>query len=67
MFSAAGATFFIMSEEKKRTPARNDITGAYIESKPPTEEYRKGWERIFGKKKDENPPKVDKPKNKWVH
>lgn len=56
-----------MSEEKKRTPARNDITGAYIESKPPTEEYRKGWDRIFGKKKDENPPKVDKPKNKRVN
>ena len=45
-----------MSEEKKRTPARNDITGAYIESKPPTEEYRKGWERIWGSK--------DKPETK---
>jgi predicted small secreted protein len=31
--------------------AQNDITGAWIVSKPNTQEYEKQWERIFGKKK----------------
>lgn len=32
------------------TTARNDITGDSIQSKPSTDLYRDGWERIFGKK-----------------
>ena len=31
--------------------AQNDITGAWIVSKPNTEDYEKNWDRIFGKKK----------------
>ena len=30
--------------------ARNDITGDSIQSKPGTDLYRDGWDRIFGKK-----------------
>lgn len=30
--------------------ARNDITGDSIQTKPGTDLYRDGWERIFGKK-----------------
>lgn len=29
--------------------ARNDITGDSIATKNPSEEYRNGWDRIFGK------------------
>ena len=29
---------------------RNDITGDLIASRNPTEAYKDGWERIFGKK-----------------
>jgi hypothetical protein len=32
------------------TTARNDITGDSIQSKPSSDLYRDGWERIFGKK-----------------
>ena len=28
---------------------KNDITGAALISHPPTDEYREGWERIYGK------------------
>ncbi len=30
--------------------ARNDITGDAIQTKGPSDAYRDGWERIFGKK-----------------
>jgi len=33
------------------TTARNDITGNALRSKPPSDKYNEGWERIFGKKK----------------
>jgi len=33
--------------------ARNDITGNALRSKPPSDKYNEGWERIFGKKKRE--------------
>jgi len=37
--------------------ARNDITGDSIQSKPGTDLYRDGWDRIFGKKEsDEQTP-----------
>lgn len=32
---------------------KNDITGDSIISKQPSESYRDGWDRIFGKKKQE--------------
>ena len=31
--------------------AKNDITGDAIRSKPVSDKYAEGWERIFGKKK----------------
>lgn len=31
--------------------ARNDITGNALRSKPPSDKYNEGWERIFGEKK----------------
>ena len=33
--------------------AKNDITGAWIVSKPNTEMFEKNWDLIFGKKKKE--------------
>lgn len=33
--------------------AINDITGNALRSKPPSDKYNEGWERIFGKKKRE--------------
>ena len=33
------------------TTARNDITGNALRSRPPSDKYNEGWERIFGKKK----------------
>ena len=33
--------------------ARNDITGDFIVSKPNTDMFGDGWDRIFGKKKKE--------------
>lgn len=37
--------------------ARNDHTGALIKTKPVTDAYREGWERIFGKDEDAEAPK----------
>lgn len=31
--------------------ARNDITGDSIQTKKPSDAYRDGWDRIFGKNK----------------
>lgn len=36
--------------------ARNEHTGVLIKSKPNTEAYSQGWERIFGKKDIDNDP-----------
>ena len=33
--------------------AKNDITGDSIATKSSSDAYRDGWERIFGKKKEE--------------
>ena len=33
--------------------ARNDITGNALRTKPPSDKYNEGWEKIFGKKKRE--------------
>ena len=35
-------------------PARNDITHDKIKTKPQNDKYATGWERIFGKKEDDN-------------
>lgn len=32
--------------------AKNDITGDSIVSKPPTQSFREGWDRIFNQKED---------------
>ena len=37
--------------------AKNDITGDPLVSKSPTESYRDGWDRIFGKKNKEEKEK----------
>lgn len=37
----------------------NDITGDAQQTRPPSDEYREGWERIFGSKK-EKPQTNDK-------
>lgn len=34
----------------KATPIRNVHTGDWLKSKAPTDEYRSGWDRTFGKK-----------------
>jgi hypothetical protein len=34
----------------KRTPIRNVHTGDWLKSKAPTDDYREGWDRIFGQK-----------------
>ncbi len=35
--------------------AHNDITGDAIQTKTSSDAYRDGWDRIFGKKKEEEP------------
>ena len=50
------------SKETTPSSSQNAITGDFMRSKVSTDEYRKGWDRIFGKKdKDKKPP------NKWIH
>ena len=48
--------------------AKNEFTGDMIQSKPPTDAYKNGWERIFGnkQKQEADKPPVDdttKPEN----
>ncbi len=31
--------------------AQNDVTGDWIQSKPNSDQFGEGWDRIFGKKK----------------
>ena len=33
--------------------AQNDVTGDWIQSKPNSDQFGEGWDRIFGKKKFE--------------
>lgn len=37
----------------------NDITGDTIQSRASTDLYRDNWDRIFGKKRTENPKQED--------
>ena len=47
---------------------RNDVTGDPLISKSPTDSYRDGWDRIFGKKpKKETPPKKKEPNEDRDH
>jgi hypothetical protein len=66
---------FIMDKELRPSSSQNDITGDHIITKVSNETYRSGWDRIFGKKKEENPPdgskgyydwSEEKPPNKWI-
>lgn len=34
-----------------KNTARNDVTGDWIQSKPNSDMFGEGWDRIFGKKK----------------
>ena len=36
-----------------KNTARNDVTGDWIQSKPNSDMFEEGWDRIFGKKKKE--------------
>jgi len=40
--------------------AKNEITRDKIKTKPQTEQYRNGWERIFKKRKKEHAEKLKK-------
>jgi hypothetical protein len=44
-----------------RTPIRNVHTGDWLKSKAPTDEYRNGWDLIFGKKQPVDEPQEVKP------
>ena len=44
--------------------SKNDITGDEIKSKTSNEKYREGWERIFGKKKEEPVEEISISKKK---
>jgi hypothetical protein len=44
--------------------SKNDITGNEIKTKTSSDKYREGWDRIFGKKKDESKDKKDKKEKK---
>lgn len=69
-----------MDKELQPSSSQNDITGDHIITGVSNEAYRSGYDRIFGKKKDENLPEVDtdkpakgyydwsedKPRNRWV-
>jgi hypothetical protein len=39
--------------------AHNDITGDALKSKSTTDSYRSGWDRIFGKKAEEQEPAAE--------
>jgi hypothetical protein len=41
---------------------KNDVTGDKIKSKIPDQNYRDNWDRIFGKKKEEEKNKSNKDK-----
>jgi hypothetical protein len=50
-----------MSTIKPQT-SYNDITGAKLTTGGATDDYRSGWDRIFGKKEEpKEEPKVDQP------
>ena len=66
---------FIMDKELRPSSSQNDITGDHIITKVSSKAYRSGYDRIFGKKKDEKSSEgskgyydwsEDKPKNKWI-
>lgn len=39
--------------------AQNDVTGDWIQSKPNSDQFGEGWDRIFGKKKKEVLPEYE--------
>ena len=41
--------------------ARNDITGDFIHSKPSSDMFEQGWDRIFGKQKTIDPLPKETP------
>lgn len=47
-------------ETVKVATARNDITGAALRMKAATENFRSGWDRIFGNKHEEQPQEQPK-------
>lgn len=44
--------------------AKNDVTGDSLKTKAASENYRSGWDRIFGNKKDQPADKKEEDKNK---
>lgn len=70
-----------MEPEQIPSSSQNPITGDHIITKASSKAYRNGYDRIFGKKKEEKPPNIDesnngskgyydwseeKPRNRWI-
>ena len=66
MFASSPLT--IMDKELQPSSSQNPITGDWIATKASTKAYRDGYDRIFGKKKEQSLPsthdRVDKIINK---
>ena len=51
---------FIMNDPELRpSSSQNDVTGDHIITKVSSKAYRSGYDRIFGKKKDEKFPETE--------
>ena len=48
-----------MEPEQIPSSSQNPITGDHIITKASSKAYRNGYDRIFGKKKEQNPPNID--------
>lgn len=57
MFRASPS--IIMDKELQPSSSQNPITGDWIATKASTKAYRDGYDRIFGKKKEQSPPSVE--------
>ena len=50
---------FIMDKELRPSSCQNDITGDHIITKVSSKAYRSGYDRIFGKKKEQYQPNIE--------
>ena len=48
-----------MEPEQIPSSSQNPITGDHMITKASSKAYRNGYDRIFGKKKEQNPPNID--------
>lgn len=49
----------IMDKELRPSSCQNDITGDHIITKVSSKAYRSGYDRIFGKKKEQYQPNIE--------